>query len=94
MKVDHALIERVAKNARLELSGDEEEEFLPQFQEILDAIKKLDEITVVGVEPALQPVDLSPNLREDKIRPSFSQEISLANTKHKKDGYFKGPRTM
>ncbi|MBI4738900.1 Asp-tRNA(Asn)/Glu-tRNA(Gln) amidotransferase subunit GatC [Candidatus Woesearchaeota archaeon] len=94
MKVDSALIEHVAKNARLQLSRTECEAFLPEFEEILDVYKKLNGIDVTGVEPALQPVDLAPNLREDKIKASFSQEKALANTKHKKDGYFKGPRTM
>lgn len=93
MKVDNALIEQVAKNARLQLSRTEREAFLPEFKEILDVYKILDEIDVIGVEPALQPVDLTPNLREDQILPSFSQKTALVNAKHKKDGYFKGPRT-
>jgi Asp-tRNA(Asn)/Glu-tRNA(Gln) amidotransferase C subunit len=33
-------------------------------------------------------------LREDKVEKSLSQEVALANTKLKKDGYFKGPRAV
>ena len=42
--VDKRLLLKVAKNARLNLIQDEIREFLPQFEEILEAFSKLDEL--------------------------------------------------
>ena len=46
------------------------------------------------VEPSFQPVELKNMTREDKVEDSLKQEEALANTKNKKDGYFKGPRAV
>ncbi|MFC1732278.1 Asp-tRNA(Asn)/Glu-tRNA(Gln) amidotransferase subunit GatC [candidate division KSB1 bacterium] len=94
VKVDKELIKKVAENARLELSKDEAEQFVKDFKELLDAFSKLDEVDTKGVEPSMQPVELKNVLREDRSEPSLTQEEALANTEHKKDGYFKGPRAV
>jgi aspartyl-tRNA(Asn)/glutamyl-tRNA(Gln) amidotransferase subunit C len=94
MEVTDELIERVARNARLALSRTEKAEFAKEFRGILDLYERLDEIDVSGVAPALQPVDLDVNLREDTVKDSFSQTLALSNSLHKKDGFIKGPRTM
>lgn len=94
MKVDNELIEHVASVARLKLSKKEVDKFVPQFKEILDNFSKLDEVKVDNVEPSFQPVELKNMLREDRVEKSLTQEEALANTKLKKDGYFKGPRAV
>src|SRR3989344_18330 len=94
LKVDKELILKVAENARLELSEKEIDQFIKDFKEILEAFSKIDEVDTEGIEPSMQPVELKNALREDKSRPSLSQEEALANTEHKKDGYFKGPRAV
>ena len=91
MIVDEALIKTVAKNARLELTDKEIKKFVPQFQEILKAFSKLDDINVQGMTEKPQPVPVRNALREDSVQPSLSQEEALQNAPHKKDGYFKGP---
>ena len=94
MKVDKELILKVAENARLRLSNKEVEEFLPQLQEILDAFSKLEKVDVKDIEPSFQPIKMSNVFREDKKENCLGQEDALSNTKHKKDGYFKGPRII
>lgn len=94
VKVDKELILKVAENARLELSEKEIEQFIKDFKEILEAFSKIDGVDTEGIEPSVQPVELKNVLREDKSRPGLSQEDALANTEHKKDGYFKGPRAV
>ena len=94
MKVDEALIKRVAANARLNLSNDEIKEFMPQLKEILDNFSKLDEVDTKNVTPSFQPVEIKNAVREDKKGKCLSQEDALKNTIHKKDGYFKGPRVV
>lgn len=94
MKIDRELIRKVAENARLKLTDKEIEEFAPQLKEILDAFSKIDEVDTANVKPSVQPVEIKNVLREDKIEPSLKQEEALANSKNKKDGYFKGPRAV
>ncbi|MBN2067536.1 MAG: Asp-tRNA(Asn)/Glu-tRNA(Gln) amidotransferase subunit GatC [Candidatus Diapherotrites archaeon] len=93
-KVDKALLLRVAANARLNLTEQEIEEFLPQLQEMLEAFSKLDKLDVEKEQPSFQPIKLVNVMREDKVEKCLSQDQSLKNTKNKKQGYFMGPRVM
>ncbi len=94
MKIDRELIQKVAENARLRLSKQEIDEFIPQLKEVLDNFSKLDEIDTENVKPSFQPVEIKNNTREDKVQGCLSQEEALNNSSHKKDGYFKGPRVI
>ena len=94
MNIDKALIEHVAAVARLELTEKEIEKFLPQLKEILEAFAKIDEIDTKNVKPSFQPVHLENFFREDKPGQCLTQDQALAHTKHKKDGFFKGPSAV
>ena len=94
VKVDKELLLKVAKNARLNLSEAEVKKFLPQLQEILQAFSKIDELKVEKAKPSFQPLELKNIWREDQIQKNFSQEEALSLTKHKKEGYFKGPKVV
>ncbi|HLC98689.1 MAG TPA: Asp-tRNA(Asn)/Glu-tRNA(Gln) amidotransferase subunit GatC [Candidatus Nanoarchaeia archaeon] len=94
VKVDRNLILRVADNAKLSLTDKEIDEFLPQLKEVLEFFSSIDEVDTKGIEPSTQPVEIRNVLREDVVKPSLSQDDALANTEHKKDGYFKGPRAV
>ena len=93
-KIDQELLQKVAKNARLSLSEEEKKKFLPQLQEILKAFSVLDDLEVSKEKPSFQPIELKNVWREDKIEKCLSQEEALSNTKHRKDGYFKGPKVI
>lgn len=92
--VDKQLLLRVAANARLNLSEQEIERFLPQLQEILAAFSKLDELDVSREQPSFQPIKLVNVTRQDKAAKSVSQREALQNTKNKKEGYFLGPKVV
>ena len=94
MRVDKELIEHVAEIARLRLTDAEIRKFLPELKEILEAFSKIDEVNTQGVRLSFQPVELKNMMREDKVEPCLTQEEALANTPHKRDGYFKGPRVI
>lgn len=94
MKIDETLIKRVAANARLNLTDSEIKEFLPQLKEILDTFSKLNEINTDKIQPSFQPIELLNITREDNPKEGLTQEQALANTKHKKDGFFRGPKAI
>lgn len=94
MNIDEPILERVAVNARINLTEEEVSEFLPQLQEIINFFSKIDEAETKNIKPSLQPIELKNVLREDKSKICLTQEEALSNTKNKKDGYFKGPKSV
>lgn len=92
VKVDKKLVEHVAKLARIKISEEEKDEFTSQFDSILNFFSKIDEIDTENIEPAFQPINLKNVLREDEVK-EFEWD-PLANTKHKENKYFKGPRII
>ena len=94
MKVDKELIAHIAGLARLKLTENEIEKFLPQLKEILSSFSKLDEVDTSNTEPSFHPVELKNTMRDDKIKPSLTQEQALSNSKENKDRYFKGPMAI
>lgn len=87
-------IEKVIKIAKIELTESEKKDYSRDMKNILDAFGSLDEVNVDGVEPAFQPIEIKDRTREDVVEASLSQDEALANSKNKKDGYFKGPRAI
>lgn len=94
IKVDRELLQRVAKNCRLELSEKEIQQFLPELREILEAFEKIDHVNIQGIEPAFQPIPLENRWREDRIEKCLSNEEALSNAVHQKPPYFKGPQAI
>ncbi len=92
--VDQALIRRVAETARLNLTPAEVKKFVPEFNEILASFSKLDQLDVGDIEVSLHALDVRNRLRSDTPMPCLSQRDALAQTVHKKDGFFKGPRII
>ena len=93
MKVDKGFIKKVAEVARLQLTEKEEKQFVDDFKEILKIFSTLDEVKT-DEEQSFHPVEMKDRLRDDIVEDSLSQEEALANTMHKKGGYFKGPRAI
>ena len=91
-KIDKELVNRVSGNARLKLSEEEIEKFAKQLEDILEAFKSLDEVSVEKVKPSFHPQEISDIYREDKAE-KFDWD-PLANTKHKEKKYFKGPKIV
>ncbi len=89
MKIDKELLLNVAKNARLDLTEKEVEEFLPQLKDILDLFSKIEKANTDKIEPSFQPIEVKNVFREDKVEKSLTQEEALSNTKNKHNGLFK-----
>lgn len=92
MNINKELLEKIAKNARLRLSESEKEEFEKQLSDVLTHFQTLDQLDTSKAEPSFRPVNIPATFREDKQGKCLTQEQALANTKHKKDGFFKGPK--
>ena len=93
MKVTPDIVRKVAAAARLELTEPEVKKFSKDLNDILLAFKDLDKAKT-NAKPAFQPLEIKDVTRDDVAEKCLTQEESLANTKHKENGFFKGPRAV
>jgi aspartyl-tRNA(Asn)/glutamyl-tRNA(Gln) amidotransferase subunit C len=81
----------VARLARLQIPEDEIERVREQLGAILEAVGKVAELDLTGVEPTSHPLDLVNEWAEDEPRPSLAREDALANAPDPADGAFRVP---
>jgi aspartyl-tRNA(Asn)/glutamyl-tRNA(Gln) amidotransferase subunit C len=91
MAITRENVVHVARLARLELSEEELERMRVQLSAILEAVGKVSELDLEGVEPTAHPLDLVNVLAEDEPRPSVPREDALANAPDPEDGFFGVP---
>ena len=81
----------VARLARLALTDAEVERLGAQLNAILEAVSKVSELDLEGVEPTAHPLDLVNVWAEDEPRPSLPVEEALANAPEREAGFFRVP---
>ena len=91
MAIDRNEVLHVARLARLALTDDEVERLGAQLNAILEAVGKVSELDLEGVEPTAHPLDLVNVLAEDEPRPSLPVEEALANAPEREGEFFKVP---
>lgn len=87
-------LSRAVKLARIELTPEEEQRLAPQLGEVLQYVKKLNELDVSGVEPTAHATPLSNVMRDDEPRESLSQEDALRNAPKTANGLFVVPKIV
>lgn len=93
-KIDQALVRKVAKLSRLELTDHEVEEFTSQLSAILDYVEKMNELDTTGVEPLAHCLPVNNVLREDRVKESLGTERTLANAPQRDGDFFKVPKIL
>ena len=91
MAITRDEVVHVAKLARLELTEDELERFAGQLNAILEAVGKVSELDLAGVEPTLHPLELSNVWAEDEPHPPLPVEEALANAPDRENDAFRVP---
>ena len=81
----------VAALARLEIPEDEVDAVRDQLAAILEAVGKVSELDLAGVEPMTHPLDLVNEWAEDEPRPSLPRDEALANAPDPSEGSFRVP---
>ncbi len=87
-------VQKVAKLARLRLTGDELDRFTGQLAAILDHAADLETLDLDGVEPMAHPVPLSNVLRADEPEAPLDREAVLASAPAAEDGQFRVPPVL
>jgi aspartyl-tRNA(Asn)/glutamyl-tRNA(Gln) amidotransferase subunit C len=91
MAITREQVEHVARLAHLALTDDEVERLTGELGAILDAVGKVSELDLTGVEPTSHPLDLVNVARVDEPEPSLPREEALANAPDVEGGFFKVP---
>ena len=91
MAISRAEVVHVARLARLALTEEELDRFAGQLDAILEAVGKVSELDLSGVEPTLHPLELSNVWAEDAPQPSLPVEDALANAPEVEDDAFRVP---
>jgi aspartyl-tRNA(Asn)/glutamyl-tRNA(Gln) amidotransferase subunit C len=91
MAISEEQVRHVARLSRLALTDEEVERFRAQLSAILDAVGKVSELDLEGVEPTSHPLDVVNVLDEDEVAPSLSLEEALRNAPDPEDGFFGVP---
>jgi aspartyl-tRNA(Asn)/glutamyl-tRNA(Gln) amidotransferase subunit C len=94
VKISYDEVEHVGRLARLALSEEERERMRAQLDAILTYIDKLNELDTSQVEPTSHVIPMTNVFREDKVRPSLSQDQALANAPDRQEALFRVPRIL
>ncbi|PLV57475.1 Asp-tRNA(Asn)/Glu-tRNA(Gln) amidotransferase subunit GatC [Thermotoga sp. SG1] len=91
IKVTKDLVLHLENLARLELSEEQRESLMKDFQEILDYVELLSEVDVEGVEPMYTPVEDVVVLRTGEPRFFEDRDLIKKNFPDEKDDHIKVP---
>lgn len=94
MKVDDALIDKLADLAKLEFEATDRESIKNDLERMLDFVDKLNEVDTEGVEP-LTHVNPEINIyRADQVTETLTQFEALKNAPKHDSFYFKVPKVV
>jgi len=94
MKVDQKLLDKVSSLARLELSAEEKEEFIPQLSDIINYVNKINELETDQVKPVEHIVDLHNVFRKDQVLNSLEVSKIEKIAPHFEDDKFIVPKVI
>ena len=92
--IDTALVQQVAKLAKLSLTDAELPATARELERMLALVAVLDEVDVTGVTPLVHPHELGLAPRVDTVQAGLTQDQALANAPAREGGYFLTPRVI
>lgn len=94
MSVDTATVRHIAKLARIAVTDGEVEALVPELNNILGWIEKLQEVDVTGVEPMTAVIPNTLRLREDVVTDGGKRDDVLKNAPVAEHGFFAVPKVI
>ena len=91
MAISRDEVLHVARLARLALADEEIERLGAQLNAILEAVGKVAELDLEGVEPTAHPLELVNVWADDEPQPSLPVEEALVNAPDREAGFFRVP---
>ena len=94
MEIDIAMVEQLAKLARLEFDEAGKESIRADLEKMVAFVEKLKEVDTTGVEPLLHIGDASNVLRDDVVEGSISRSEAMQNAPLSDHTFFKVPKVI
>lgn len=94
MKIDRALLDRIAHLARLEFDEKDAEKMMSDMTSIVSWVEKLNEVDTEGVEPLTTMSHELNVFRDDRVGEHLSREQALRNAPQKDAEFFRVPRVI
>ena len=94
MKVDDALVNKLAKLSRLEFSKEEKEAIKEDLKKMIDFVEQLNDVDTEGVEPLIHVNPEKNVFRSDEVTQRLSQKEALKNAPSHDGFYFKVPKVV
>lgn len=91
-------VKKVAKLAHLEITDEEVALYTPQMADIVKYVEQLNELETSDIEPMLGGLTdegaATGTVRDDAVRPSFSQQEALSEAPAAVAGHFQVPKVL
>lgn len=87
-------VQKLARLARLRLTGDEIAEFTPQIAAILGFVEQLGDLDTSDVQPMTSALDVINRYRDDKPTASLPVDVAISMAPESADGYFLVPPVL
>jgi aspartyl-tRNA(Asn)/glutamyl-tRNA(Gln) amidotransferase subunit C len=94
MSVTSEQVRHIAKLARIAMSDEELERFVPELNNILGWVEQLGEVNTDGVEPLATVIEQKLRLREDVVNDGDIRDEVLANAPEAQHGFFAVPKVI
>ena len=98
MPINESDIEKIGQLAHLEISREELLVFLPQITDIVAYVEQLNEVDTSNIDPALGGLtavgEVTDSARDDVVKPSLGQKLSLAEAPDGASGHFRVPKVL
>ncbi|HVZ26759.1 MAG TPA: Asp-tRNA(Asn)/Glu-tRNA(Gln) amidotransferase subunit GatC [Sediminibacterium sp.] len=94
MIIDAALVDELAKLARLRFEESEKESIRADLEKMVDFVEQLRIVDTTGVEPLLFISDARNVLREDVVQGSVDRSQALAGAPMADEYFFKVPKVI
>jgi len=94
MKIDQALIDKLARLSQLEFNSDAKAKMEEDLNKILAFVDKLNEVDTENVEPLIYLNEETNKLREDVVGEHLPKKEALKNAPSKDSDYFKVPTVL
>jgi aspartyl-tRNA(Asn)/glutamyl-tRNA(Gln) amidotransferase subunit C len=87
-------VAKLAGLARIEMTEEELVELSSQFGMILDAVARVQEVSLDGVKATSHPQPLENIAREDVVKPSLTPEQALSGAPAQEEQRFRVPQIL
>lgn len=87
-------IQKIAKLARLSISGDDMDLYTTQMGEIINYVSRLETLDTEHIAPLEHVLEKVNVQREDTVKPSIKKKTALRNAPEADDNFFKVPQVI